>query len=117
MKFLIDAQLPKSLSDLLNTKGHDSIHTLELPKANLTPDTEIISISVAEHRIVISKDVDFLESFLLANNPKKLVLVKTGNIKNAELLTLFEHSLDSLCSLLSKNSLIVLYKDEIVVHS
>ena len=65
MKFIIDAQLPKSLSDLLNSRGHDSVHTLELPNANRTTDSEILSISKEENRIVVSKDSDFLESYLL----------------------------------------------------
>ena len=30
MKFIIDAQLPISLSNLLKSRGQDSIHTLEL---------------------------------------------------------------------------------------
>ncbi len=38
MKFIVDAQLPKSLSDLLNSRGFDSIHTLDLPNKNSTSD-------------------------------------------------------------------------------
>ncbi len=30
MKFIIDAQLPRMLSDFLLRKGFDSIHTLQL---------------------------------------------------------------------------------------
>jgi predicted nuclease of predicted toxin-antitoxin system len=30
MNFIVDVQLPKSLSDYLNFKGQDSIHTLDL---------------------------------------------------------------------------------------
>ena len=39
MKFIIDAQLPKSISEWLNAIGHDSIHTMELPGANSTTDS------------------------------------------------------------------------------
>ncbi|MEP7145175.1 MAG: hypothetical protein ABI707_19980 [Ferruginibacter sp.] len=38
MKFIVDAQLPKVLSDLLNTSGFDSVHKLELPEMNRTSD-------------------------------------------------------------------------------
>jgi len=116
VKFLIDAQLPKSLSDLLISKGHDSIHTVELPNANHTGDPEILIIARIENRIVISKDSDFLESYLLENSPEKLVLVKTGNIKNADLLLLFENNLEKISSLLVDNSLIEVNKTEIIVH-
>ena len=30
MKFLLDAQLPKKLTDFLRWKGYDAIHTLDL---------------------------------------------------------------------------------------
>jgi predicted nuclease of predicted toxin-antitoxin system len=116
VKFLIDAQLPKSLSDLLISKGHDAVHTLDLPDANLTSDAGVIAVSKAENRIVVSKDSDFLESYLLTNSPEKLVLVKTGNIRNADLLSIFEKNLTTLCALLSENSLIEINKTEIVVH-
>jgi predicted nuclease of predicted toxin-antitoxin system len=62
MKFIVDAQLPKSLSDFLKTKGYDSLHTLELPEMNRTGDTAIAEKADAEGRIVITKDADFLDS-------------------------------------------------------
>ena len=65
MKFIVDAQLPKLLSDLLNNRGFDSIHTLDLPNKNSTSDKEITEIAFNEKRIVITKDNDFLESFIL----------------------------------------------------
>lgn len=116
MKFLIDAQLPKSLSDLLKLEGHDSIHTIELPKANDTQDNEILKICLEENRIVISKDADFLESFLINKSPEKLILVKTGNIRNEELLTLFKHNLKYLCTSIEKNDLIEINKTDIIIH-
>ena len=59
MRFIVDAQLPKRLSHFLVSRGFDSIHTLELPLRNLTPDGEIIGICERENRIVITKDSDF----------------------------------------------------------
>lgn len=47
MKFLIDAQLPMRLVRLLQLVGYDTIHTLNLPQKNATPDTEINSISIS----------------------------------------------------------------------
>jgi predicted nuclease of predicted toxin-antitoxin system len=73
VKFTLDAQLPKILSDFLISKGYESIHTLELPKANSTQDFEILEICYREQRIVITKDNDFLESYLLLGKPKQLI--------------------------------------------
>jgi predicted nuclease of predicted toxin-antitoxin system len=56
MNFIVDAQLPKSLSDFLNSKGHNSIHTLELDNKNKTSDNTIVEIAEKENRVVITKD-------------------------------------------------------------
>lgn len=116
MKFLIDAQLPKSLSDLLKLEGYDSVHTIELAKANNTQDNEILKICLEENRIVISKDGDFLESFLINKSPRKLILVKTGNIRNEELLTLFRLNLKYLFTSIEENDLIEINKTDIIIH-
>jgi predicted nuclease of predicted toxin-antitoxin system len=89
MKFLIDAQLPMGLARLLKVAGYDTVHTLDLPQKNATPDTEINSISSSQNRIVITKDRDFLDSFLIQQKPYKLFLITTGNINNNELMNLF----------------------------
>ncbi|MFM5899214.1 MAG: DUF5615 family PIN-like protein, partial [Dolichospermum sp.] len=41
MKFLIDAQLPMRIANLLENLGCDVIHTKNLPLKNATPDSEI----------------------------------------------------------------------------
>ena len=65
MKFLLDAQLPPSLKQLFVEKGFDCIHTLDLEDGNNTSDKIINKISVAEQRIVITKDSDFYDSFII----------------------------------------------------
>ena len=72
MKVIVDAQLPKRLSDYLASKQVDARHTLELSKKNATPDHEIITIADEENRIVISKDSDFLENYIFKSQPKKI---------------------------------------------
>ena len=52
MKFLIDAQLPKRLSRLLQAAGYDAVHTRDLPLQNATPDEAINKLSVQEQRIL-----------------------------------------------------------------
>ena len=41
MKLLIDAQLPKRLANDLTAAGHDTLHTIDLPLGNQTPDEEL----------------------------------------------------------------------------
>lgn len=113
MKFLIDAQLPKPLSDFLNTKGFNSIHTLDLPDKNRTKDYQIIKHSIKEKRIVISKDADFLNSFLVKTEPPKLIIVKTGNISNKELISIFNDNLETIVKMISRSNLVEINKTDI----
>lgn len=116
MKFLVDAQLPKRLAILLREAGYDAIHTRELPKQNHTLDTEINFLSIQQERIVITKDSDFLESFLIKRQPYKLLLVTTGNITNIELEILFLANLDKLSGLFNQHFYIELSRSDIIVH-
>ena len=94
MKFLIDAQLPGRLAAHFRQAGLEAIHTLDRPDANRTTDRSINKLSIKEEYIVVTKDSDFVESFLLSREPWKLLLVSTGNIGNDELATLFLSNLE-----------------------
>jgi predicted nuclease of predicted toxin-antitoxin system len=89
MKFLVDAHLPRRLVQRLREAGFEAPHTLDLPLGNRTPDSFINELSLREQYIVITKDADFVNSFLLHRQPYKLLLVSTGNLRNAELEALF----------------------------
>ena len=118
MKFLVDAQLPRRLTIWLNGAGFDAVHTLDLPLGNETPDTLINDISVKEQRIVITKDSDFVDSFLLHKKPYKLLLISTGNIRNIELEALFQANIEKLREAFDAGSEFVeLTQTAIVVHS
>ena len=108
--------MPKSLSDLLKYRGFDSIHTLDLPNKNSTSDKEITEIAINEKRIVITKDNDFLESFLLNSQPEKLIVVRTGNIPNPILLKIFDNNLELIKSMISRSNLIEITRNEIAEH-
>jgi len=97
----------------LKDNGFDAIHTDDMPNMERTSDTEIIKISELEERIIITKDKDFLDSYLLFNKPKKLVLITSRNIKNKEFIFLFKNTFKTVVELLSKHSLIELNSLEI----
>jgi len=86
VRVLVDAHLPKHLSEFLSANDIESKHTLDLPKKNATPDTEIIRFADDENRIVILKDSDFLDNYILDGSPKKLLIVSTGTINNRNLI-------------------------------
>lgn len=117
MKFLVDAQLPRRLAIWLNGTGHHVLHTLDLPLKNQTPDSKINKLSFEQERIVITKDADFVDSFLLGKGPHKLLLVSTGNITNHDLLTLFERNLEQILEACSVNNFVELNQQTLIVHS
>ena len=109
MRFLVDAQLPKRLAIWLADAGHDAAHTLDLPRANRTPDDEICRVADAENRVVVTKDDDFVYSFLVQGRPARLLLVSTGNIPNAE-------RLPALVVFCSNCHFVELTRDSILLH-
>ena len=116
MKLIVDAQLPKRLARWLSARGHDAVHTLDLRQANRTPDAKIVDLACREGRIVVSKDGDFVDSYLVEKRPPKLLLVATGNMANAELERIFERNLPAIESALEANSFVELARDNLIVH-
>ena len=116
MKFLVDAQLPVRLARFLQANGYDTLHTRDLPQQNATSDTKINEISIEQERVVISKDSDFVDSFMTIQKPSKLLLITTGNIRNSELEQIFAKNLSILVNLLQHHDYIELNRNEIIVH-
>lgn len=115
MKFVVDAHLPPGLCGVLQSAGHDAVHTRSLPAQNRTPDEVINELSIREQRVVITKDSDFYHSHLLHGRPWKLLLVRTGNIRTSELKALFQQHLPAIVAVLDQNSLVELDRQAVKV--
>ena len=116
MTFLIDAQLPRRLTYWLREAGYEAVHTLDLPNGNRTQDEQINKLSIEKQWIVVTKDSDFVDSFLIQAKPYKLLLLATGNIKNIELEQLFENFFEKIASLFESHSFIELNRTLIIIH-
>ncbi len=117
MKFIIDAHLPRRLTLLLEQAGYEAIHTLDLSRGNRTPDSFINQLSINEQRVVVTKDSDFVDSFLLRKEPWKLLLVSTGNIRNADLIAVFQANLVRIVKGFDIIDFIEINRTEIIFHS
>lgn len=106
MKFLVDAHLPPGLCDLLRSAGHEAVHTSQLSAQNRTTDELLNAQSIAEQRVVVTKDADFFHSHLLHGKPWKLLLVRTGNIRTRELKALFERHRSEIIAAFADNTLV-----------
>ncbi len=116
MKFLVDAQLPRSLVEFLLLSGHDAIHTLDLPGQNRTSDEALCQLALSEDRGLVTKDNDFVDSFLLRRLPSKLLLVTTGNIPNKELLALFQAHLSAITDAISTHAFVEIDRTGLTIH-
>ena len=106
MKFVVDAHLPRRLCGVPANHGHEAVHTLDLPAGNSTSDEAINRISLDDRRVVISKDTDFFFSHTLHGRPRKLLLVKIGNISTRDLCVLPERNRRAIEAALESHTLV-----------
>lgn len=81
VRFLVGAQLPKRLASGLVGAGHDAIHTLNLSRANRTPDDDICRVADEENRIVVTKDGDFMYSFFVQARTAQLLSINSPDLR------------------------------------
>lgn len=116
IKFVVDAQLPYSLAIMLESKGFDVTHTDDLPNKERTTDNEIRAHAKKEGRIVITKDNDFFDSYILRKSPSRLLLISTGNIINKDLFVLFEKNLNLIVKYFETYNFLELTNSELYAH-
>lgn len=113
MKFLVDEQLPQILADWLLEKGYDAVHVSALLTNTKILDGYICERSMAESRVVISKDSDFFNTYLIKRRPYKLLYITTGNLRNRPLLDLFRGSFAQLLDILENANVVELNQNTI----
>jgi predicted nuclease of predicted toxin-antitoxin system len=83
---------------------------------NRTTDTEICHISEREQRVVITKDADFVNSFLLTRQPHKLLLISTGNMNNMDFESIFVPQIPAIAEALSTADFAEFTPTSVVIH-
>ena len=117
MNFLIDANLSRRLVRIFRERGHHAVHTLDLPEGNATADAALLDYANSNNCVVTTKDSDFSTSFWLQDQPQKLLLISTGNIRNAELETLLIANFNQLILGLTENRYVELTREHVIVHT
>ena len=115
LKFIIDTQLPPKLSKMLVSMGFDAIHTIYFPDGHLMSDQEITQIAISESRIVITKDSDFFDNYLLHGTPPPVLLLQFGNIRNDELIGFFKSNMANIQQLFESETGMVIFDRQRVV--
>lgn len=89
MNFLIDAQLPPALATWISARGHQSSHVFDIALLKAT-DPNIWEYARQQNAVIVSKDEDFVDRWLLDSAPVSLVWIRKGNCSNRALLVWFE---------------------------
>lgn len=84
MRFLVDAQLPRSLAELLHQHGHEAAHVFDTLPSNAR-DPIIWPFALKEGYTLVTKDEDFAEWSRLRQPAPPVVWLRIGNVKRAAL--------------------------------
>ena len=95
MRFVVDNQLPPSLSRLLAEAGHDCVH-VAMVNLDASSDELLWAWATREARIVVSKDEDLLFLANRGGDRGKLLWVRIGNCRRDVLHRVFEGGLPSI---------------------
>jgi predicted nuclease of predicted toxin-antitoxin system len=116
MKFLVDAQLPLKLCEILKSLDIESEHVDSLPKGDESTDIEISNYADKNGLIVITKDSDFYHTHMVLGKPKKLLIILTGNIKNRALFDLIRTNSTTIKNIFEHSNFIELTHDSLISH-
>lgn len=89
MNFLVDAQLPPALAQWIKSQGHDATHVFELG-FHSTDDPTIWQHARQSNAVIISKDEDFVDRWLIKPEGVTLVWIRKGNCSNHALMVWLE---------------------------
>jgi predicted nuclease of predicted toxin-antitoxin system len=115
LRFIVDTQLPPSLAEFFRRRGFDATHVMDYPNGALMSDQEIITVAKDESRVIITKDSDFMDYYLLKGYPPAVLLLQLRNIKNSELFAFLNEFIEQITSLYLENTkFVIIQKDKII---
>lgn len=117
MKALCDVHIAFKVVYFLQKNGVETKHVNELTHGCFTPDPDICDFADQGGFVVITKDSDFLDSFLLRKSPKKLLKINLGNIPTSRLVAILEENIEYLKTFFeASEGCIEIYSDKIFAY-
>ncbi len=95
MKLLFDHNLSPSLVNLLHDLYPDSSHVYTLVLECLR-DTEVWEYAKREGFLIVTKDADFSDLSLLRGFPPKIIWIRRGNCKTADIEAILRNHYDDI---------------------
>ncbi|MEK6477466.1 DUF5615 family PIN-like protein [Catalinimonas sp. 4WD22] len=111
MKFLCDVHISYKIVKYLRALEFEAIHVNEIldkwhTKADAA-DGDICTYADKNDSIVLTKDADFRNSFLISNTLKKLVKVNLGNLSTSALIDVLSENLQAIQKLNSRGGFMI----------
>lgn len=116
MRFLCDVHISYKIKKFLQSQNHYCIHINEILAQDRTEDHDISAYCNERGLILITKDEDFLDTYLIERLPNKLIKINLGNISTNKLIDIINKALPLVKELENKKSFLVeLYKNRIEI--
>ncbi len=106
MKFLVDNQLPSTLSRCLVKLGYDSIHVLDAG-LDASTDKQIWDYAFRGGYVIISKDGDFFDLQLTQRKCVPVIWVRLGNCRTGYLCSMFERYIENITERLQSGDILI----------
>ena len=106
MRFLVDAQLPPALVDLLKLMGHEADHVINHGLESAT-DQAIWDFAVKRSAIIVTKDEDFRAMRLMKGRGPAVIWLRIGNTTTPALLNTLSGAWTAIVSALARGEPII----------
>ena len=107
MKFICDVHIPYKLVNYLRGKDCACFHVNAVFSDPRTADRDIAKHADENDLIVITKDEDFKDSYILNRTPGKLIMLNTGNSSTQQMIDLFENNWSVLLAASQRSSFFI----------
>jgi len=107
MKFLCDVHISFRIVRHIEYLGHECIHVNEILDKWNTKDKDICIYADKNDLIVLTKDADFRNSFLIRGTPNKLVKINLGNISTNALIEVISGNIEAMKLLALKGAFMI----------
>jgi len=105
MKFLCDVHISFKLAKHVASLGFECEHVNNISEGSRTKDRDIARFVDENKLVLITKDRDFKNSFLLSQTPSRFIKINLGNLSDSVLMDVFEINIDKINQLYSSANL------------
>lgn len=100
--YLIDVNLPKFFS-FFNKENFSFVEDIDLQLS----DTKIWEYAIQNNMIIVTKDTDFYDRYLISEQKPKIIFLQLGNVSLSELYLYFKQNWKIIEREIAKGSLVI----------